>query len=277
MRLYTYPMVLLIGLLCVASRASAQKETHGKPSSGGGARGAVGDPPHGGVGNAGHDHHAARNDEGRRGGGVGGKSQNNAHHVDRVPVPKGAARTDGQKFSGTVNNPQHRAGSARANPGSANARGAPNANIAGQNAWRYRQQNNRWWYWTPNNSWVYWNNGAWVPYGSLAVGGSRNYGGRYPYASGYRGTATSTGGYLGVTFDKRSPNAAVIAQVRDDSPAAHAGLQPGDAIRAINGESIQSPYRPSELIGHIAAGTKISLAIERDRQTSDVLVVLGQR
>jgi len=143
--------------------------------------------------------------------------------------------------------------------------------------WRYRWYGNRWWYWTPNNSWVYWNNGAWVPYGSLAVGGPRNYGGRYPYASGYRGTAASSGGYLGVTFDQRSPNVAVIAQVSGNSPAAQAGLRSGDAIRAINGQSIQSPYQPSELIGRLAAGTEISLAIERDRQTSDVPVVLGQR
>jgi hypothetical protein len=261
MRFYTFPIVLLIGLLCAASRASAQKETHGKPGSGGGARGAVGIPPHGG------DPHAARNDQAHRDGGVGDKNQSNAHHVDRVPVPKGAARTGGQSFSGTGNEPQHCGGSAEANAGSANALRGPNENTAGQNAWRYRQQNNRW---------VYWNNGAWVPYGSLAVGGSRNYGGQYPYASGYRGTASS-GGYLGVTFDQQFPNAAVIAQVRDNSPAAQAGLQSGDAIRTINGEAIQSPYRPSELIGHLAAGTRISMAIERDRQTSNVPVVLGQR
>jgi hypothetical protein len=234
----------------------------------------VGDAPHGG-GNAGGDHHAARNDEGRSVGAVDGKNHSNARHVDKVP--QGAARNGGQNFNGAVNNPQHRAGSPPNNPGTANARGGPNANIAGQNAWRYRQQNNRWWYWTPNNSWVYWNNGAWVPYGSLAVGGPRNYGGRYPYASGYRGTAASSGGYLGVTFDQRSPNVAVIAQVSDNSPAAQAGLRPGDAIRAINGQSIQSPYQPSELIGRLAPGTEISLAIERDRQTSDVPVVLGQR
>ena len=268
-------MVLLIGLLCVASRASAQKETRDAPGSAGGARGVVGNAPQGGGGNPGGDHHAARNDEGRRGGVVDGKNHNSAGHADGVP--QGAARNGGQNFNGAVNNPQHRASEPRSNPGSANARGGPNANIAGQNAWRYRQQNNRWWYWTPNNSWVYWNNGAWVPYGSLAVGGPRNYGGRYPYASGYRGTATSTGGYLGVTFDQRSPNGAVIAQVSGNSPAAQAGLQPGDAIRAINGKSIQSPYQPSELIGRLAAGTEISLAIERDRQTSNVPVVLGQR
>ncbi len=275
MKLYKFPTVLLIGLLCVASRASAQKETHGAPGSAGGARGAVGNPSHGGGGNAGSDHHAARSDNGRRDGGVDAKNHSNAGHVDRVH--QGAARNGGQNMNGAVNNPQHRAGAPRNNPGSSGARRVPNANIAGQNAWRYRQQNNRWWYWTPNNSWVYWNNGAWVPYGSLAVGGPRNYGGRYPYASGYRGTAAFSGGYLGVTFDQRSPNLAVIAQVSDNSPAARAGLRPGDAIRAINGESIQSPYQPSELISRIAAGTEISLAIERDRQTSDVPVVLGQR
>lgn len=276
MRLYKFSMVLLIGLLCVASRASAQKETHNNaPGSAGGARGVVGNAPHGGGENAGGDHHAARNDEGRRGGGVDGKDYGNAGHVDRVP--QGAARNGSQNFSGAVNNPQHPAAAPPINPGGANARGGPNANIAGQNAWRYRQQNNRWWYWTPNNSWVYWNNGAWVPYASLAVGGPRNNGGRYPYASGYRGTAASSGGYLGVTFDQRSPNVAVIAQISGNSPAAQAGLRPGDAIRAINGESIQSPYQPSDLIGRLAAGTQITLAIERDRQTSDVPVVLGQR
>ncbi len=266
MRLYKFPMVLLIGLLCVASRASAEKETHGASHSAGG-------------GNAGGDHHAARNDEGRHGGRVDGKNQGNAVHIDRAP--QGAARNGIQNSNGAVNNPQHHAAAPRNNPqhhaaaprnnpGSANVRGGLNANIAGPNAWRYRQQNNLWWYWTPNNHWVYWNNGAWVPYGSLAVGG------RVPYVSGYRGTVAS-GGYLGVTFDQQSPNVALIAQVSDNSPAANAGLQPGDAIRAINGESMQSPYQPGELIGRLAAGTEISLVIERDRQTSDVRVVLGQR
>jgi hypothetical protein len=275
MRRYWFPVVLLLGLLCVASRASAQKENHGAPDSAGGARRVVGNAPHGGSGNAGNDHHAARNDKGRRDGGVDVKNHGNARHVDRVP--QGASGAGGRNLNGAVNNPQHRAGAPRSNPASANARGGPSANIAGQNAWRYRQQNNRWWYWTPNNSWVYWNNGAWVPYGSLAVGGPLNYGGRYPYASGYRGTAAFSGGYLGVTFDQRSPNVAVIAQVRNNSPAAQAGLQRGDAIRAINGKSIQSPYQPSELISRMAAGTEISLAIERNRRMSDVAVVLGQR
>ncbi len=256
MRLYKFPMVLLIGLLCVASRASAEKETHGAPHSAGG-------------GNAGGDHHAARNDEGRHGGRVDGKNHGNAVHIDRAP--QGAARNGIQNFNGAVNNPQHHAAAPRNNPGSANVRGGLNANIAGPNAWRYRQQNNLWWYWTPNNHWVYWNNGVWVPYGSLAVGG------RVPYVSGYRGTVASSGGYLGVTFDQQSPNVALIARVSDNSPAANAGLQPGDAIRAINGESMQSPYQPGELIGRLAAGTEISLVIERDRQTSDVRVVLGQR
>ena len=67
------------------------EETQSKQVLAGGARGAVGNPPHGGVGNAGHDDHAARNDEGRRGGGIGGKSQSNAQHVDRVPASSGRA------------------------------------------------------------------------------------------------------------------------------------------------------------------------------------------
>jgi S1-C subfamily serine protease len=85
------------------------------------------------------------------------------------------------------------------------------------------------------------------------------------YTSGYRGTGSFAGGYLGVSFDPQSRNVAVISQVNANSPAEAAGLQRGDVIRAVNGREIKSAYEPSSIIRQYAPGTEVTLSIERDR------------
>lgn len=259
MRLTQFQIVLLVGFMFLASSALAQQgPSGGKVGEREGGR-AANNAPHKGSGK---DLDRAT-DAGRAKSAV-------RDNVDRskIAAPNNAGRRGGE------------AGTTPRNLGRTDVRVTPRANIvgpkvniAGPNAWRYRQSNNRWWYWMPNNSWVYWNNGAWVPY--RAVAGSRYYNG--PYASGYRGTNSFTGGYLGVSFDPQQGNIAVISQVNANSPAASAGLQRGDVIRTVNGHEIRSAHEPSSIIRQYAPGTEMTLSIERNRKLMDVAVVLGRR
>jgi hypothetical protein len=269
MRITQFQIVLLVGFMFLASSASAQKGPGGgKEGEREGGRAADNAPHRGGGNDLDRAKDAVHNDAGRAKSAV-------RDNIDRskIAAPNNAGRRG-------VGNTRAGAGTAPRNLGRTDVRvsprvniGGPKVNIAGPNAWRYRQYNNRWWYWMPNNSWVYWNNGAWLPYRALA--GSRYYNG--PYASGYRGTDSFAGGYLGVSFDPQYRNVAVISQVNANSPAEAAGLQRGDVLRTVNGHEIRSAYEPSSMIRQHAPGTEVTLSIERDRQVTEVAVVLGRQ
>jgi regulator of sigma E protease len=66
---------------------------------------------------------------------------------------------------------------------------------------------------------------------------------------------------------------AVIAAVAPDSAAARAGIEPGDRVVSINGDSLDR-YEDIELAGHIALhpGTPIPIEIERDGQIMQLTV-----
>jgi len=59
---------------------------------------------------------------------------------------------------------------------------------------------------------------------------------------------------------------AVIRQVADNSPAASAGLQPGDKIRSIDGISIDSPDDIARVIAG-KQGQTVTIVVERDGRT----------
>lgn len=69
--------------------------------------------------------------------------------------------------------------------------------------------------------------------------------------------------YLGVQLDRRSTANATVSQVEPDSPAAQAGLQPGDVIRAVNGRAVNSINDLPQQIGRLTPGDKVQLAVER--------------
>lgn len=74
---------------------------------------------------------------------------------------------------------------------------------------------------------------------------------------------------LGLKADLGPP---LIDQVLPDKPAARAGLQPGDRIVAIDGESVRSP---SDVAAHTnaRAGATVTFRIERDGAARDIAVV----
>ena len=68
---------------------------------------------------------------------------------------------------------------------------------------------------------------------------------------------------------------ALLAGVQPDSPAAEAGLQPGDVIQAVNGTKISNPKELAMNVANIQPGEQAHLTILHDGQTKDVNVKVG--
>lgn len=72
------------------------------------------------------------------------------------------------------------------------------------------------------------------------------------------------------------PTTPLIGQVMDGSPAKQAGLEPGDAIESLDGQSLQSPQAlVSAVQAH--AGQTVTLAVRRHGQARMLNVQLGSK
>lgn len=94
-------------------------------------------------------------------------------------------------------------------------------------------------------------------------------------------------GWLGVGIKLLTPevadflnlknlNGAVVSEVYNNSPAAKAGIEPGDVIVSMNGKSIYAPDLPYD-IAFTKPGTKVVLGIIRDGKEITKTVTLGER
>lgn len=94
-------------------------------------------------------------------------------------------------------------------------------------------------------------------------------------------------GYLGVTIQAVLPDmakafglshggGALISDVTADGPAAKAGIERGDIVLELNGQSVSGPDQLSVLISEMAPGTVVHLQVFRDKQTRDIDVTLGE-
>ena len=72
-------------------------------------------------------------------------------------------------------------------------------------------------------------------------------------------------------------NAAVVASVSPGTPAATAGLQPGDAITRVNGEPVNSSESLVAQVRERSVGAKIDLTVVRGGQTQQIAVTLAKR
>jgi len=59
----------------------------------------------------------------------------------------------------------------------------------------------------------------------------------------------------------------LVRSVRNDTPAAKAGLKAGDVITAINGRHVGNPSDLAEALGRVDEGGEISIDISRDHKT----------
>jgi len=103
-----------------------------------------------------------------------------------------------------------------------------------------------------------------------------------------RETGTVASGFLGIKPGRLSPQlaeqlgidqleGALVVEVVDDTPAAKAGLEPGDFVVALNDEKIEDPFHLINKIARTAPGTKVTLTIIRRGKEMKVDVTVGRR
>jgi putative serine protease PepD len=92
--------------------------------------------------------------------------------------------------------------------------------------------------------------------------------------------------YVGVSLDASSAGGAKISTQPDQqgrppvlpgSPAAGAGLRPGDLITAINGKAVSSTSQFIQTVDGYPPGTKLTLTVKRGGSTQQIPITLGTR
>jgi predicted metalloprotease with PDZ domain len=81
-------------------------------------------------------------------------------------------------------------------------------------------------------------------------------------------------GYLGVVFDSKVRDAAVVHRIARGSPAEEAGLARGDMILALNGEEIMAYQDAIAMIRSMQAGDQLDIAFVRGRSQEETQAVL---
>ena len=68
----------------------------------------------------------------------------------------------------------------------------------------------------------------------------------------------------------------VIRQVYSDSPAAQAGLQPGDWIRTVAATQLRNRFELDTALSQLRPGEKVILGVERDRENLDLEITVQE-
>jgi serine protease Do len=94
-------------------------------------------------------------------------------------------------------------------------------------------------------------------------------------------------GYLGISMNDVTPanahffnlqdaSGAIVSQVTPDSPASRGGMQTGDVIAKLNGESIVNGSALQVAVSEMTPGTKIALGVLRDGKPVTLNLTVGQ-
>lgn len=94
-------------------------------------------------------------------------------------------------------------------------------------------------------------------------------------------------GFLGIRYQPISPalaralditrSAVQVAGVEEGGPAAEAGLQQGDIIVALDGQTLQNPNQLATIVAGHQPGDEIEVTFIRDEERQTVTVELGER
>jgi len=93
---------------------------------------------------------------------------------------------------------------------------------------------------------------------------------------GLASAASGSGFGFGFSGPQQSVAGALIGQVRNGTPAAKAGLQAGDVITALNGQSITSDGGLLAALAHDKPGQTVKVQINRNGTTKTLKVTLGE-
>ncbi|RAI00995.1 serine protease [Acuticoccus sediminis] len=80
---------------------------------------------------------------------------------------------------------------------------------------------------------------------------------------------------LAESIGRSSVNGALVTEPQDGSPAATAGIEPGDAIVAVDGKDVENPRDLARTISGKEPGSKVAITVWRDGKQRDVEVTLG--
>ncbi len=80
---------------------------------------------------------------------------------------------------------------------------------------------------------------------------------------------------LADSFGMKKPGGALVSAVENDSPAAKAGIQPGDVIVSVNGKEVKSSNELPPLIANILPGNSAKLQVWRKGSLRDIDVKVG--
>jgi len=94
-------------------------------------------------------------------------------------------------------------------------------------------------------------------------------------------------GLLGITTQDLSPElvkafnlehrrGAVISRVENNSPAARAGLEPGDIVVSVNGKEVKNSYDIRNMVGLMQIGDKVNLEFFRNNEKKHATATLGK-
>ena len=85
-------------------------------------------------------------------------------------------------------------------------------------------------------------------------------------------------GWLGVSVnDTVKGGGLLIAGLDRNSPAARAGIRPGDMLMAVNGERIDTANGLIKAIAAVPPGSNVRLTLRRQGRDIDIPVTVGRR
>jgi S1-C subfamily serine protease len=79
------------------------------------------------------------------------------------------------------------------------------------------------------------------------------------------------------SFKLADVQGALISQVLDGSPAAKAGVRPGDILVAVDGTGVKDSAAVLNLIAALQPGARSTLSVVRERSRSELQVTIGRR
>jgi hypothetical protein len=82
-------------------------------------------------------------------------------------------------------------------------------------------------------------------------------------------------GFVGLEFEEKG-GSVVVRKVYPDSPAAKAGIKPGDAIESVKNVTVDDARDLARALAKAGVGQKLKVKVRRGEETEELTVVLGR-